>query len=127
MPVLLTEHRLLCIGEDKVLHKHDYSPPFKGLGDALEKLLRPAVGFDHPIDVVRDPDLDLDQKRAILASWASDASAIEGEPTLRWLIGSEAPVPLREVLEARQALDRLAASLNVGERYAGLSPDKTTA
>ena len=84
------------------------SPPFKGLSDALEKLLRPAVGFIHPSEVLKDPLLVDDDKRAILASWASDASAVEGEPTLRWLVGTEAPVLLADVLDARRRLDRMA-------------------
>jgi hypothetical protein len=40
------------------------------------------------MDVVRDPDLTLNEKRAILASWASDACALEAAPglreTIRW-------------------------------------------
>jgi hypothetical protein len=89
-----------------MLSTHTYTPPFKGLGDALEKLLRPAVGFSHPSEVLKDPLLDDHDKRAILASWASDASAVEGEPTLRWLVGTEAPVLLADVLDARRRLDR---------------------
>jgi hypothetical protein len=91
-----------------MLSTYTCSPPFKGLGDALEKLLRPAVGFGHPSEVLKDPLLGDDDKRAILASWASDASAVEGEPTLRWLVGTEAPVLLTDVLEARRRLDRTA-------------------
>jgi len=41
----------------------------------LEMLLHPANAFDRPADVVKDPDLTLSEKRAILASWASDACA----------------------------------------------------
>jgi hypothetical protein len=37
----------------------------------LDALLHPASAFAHPMDVVRDPDLALNEKRAILASWAS--------------------------------------------------------
>ena len=36
----------------------------------LEPLLNPAAAFKHPRDVVRDPDLTLNGKRAILSSWA---------------------------------------------------------
>lgn len=43
----------------------------------LDDLLHPAQAFSHPTDVVNDPDLTLNEKRAILASWASDACAIE--------------------------------------------------
>ena len=35
------------------------------------------------MDVARDPDLTLNEKRAILASWASDACAVEAAPELR--------------------------------------------
>ena len=71
---------------------------------------RPAVGFLHPLEVVKDPDLDVGAKREILAAWASDASAVEDRPTQRWLLGTHAPVPLSEVLAALRRLDALALS-----------------
>ena len=46
-------------------------------------LLHPAQAFEHPSHVVYDPDLTLNEKRAILASWASDACAPEANPHLR--------------------------------------------
>jgi hypothetical protein len=46
-------------------------------------LLHPAQAFEHPSYVVNDPDLTLNEKRAILASWASDACAPEAAPHLR--------------------------------------------
>ena len=49
----------------------------------LDELLHPAQAFRRPSDVVNDPDLTLNEKRAILASWASDACAIEAAPELR--------------------------------------------
>src|ERR1700738_2142246 len=76
-----------------------------GLGPALQRWLRPAVGFDHPSDGLNDPLLDLDEKRAVLASWASDASSVRDEPTLRWLLGTPEPVPLADVREAISRLD----------------------
>jgi hypothetical protein len=79
-----------------------------GLKDALKRSLRPAVGFDRPSDVLKDPDLDNEQKRAILSSWASDASAVKDHPSMRWLLGAPAPVPLAEVLEALRRVDRQA-------------------
>lgn len=82
------------------------SVPFQGLGTVLEKLLRPAVGFRHPSEVLKDPLLEPSEKRAILSSWASDASAVEDHPTLRWLWGTEAPAPLSDVLDALARLDR---------------------
>jgi hypothetical protein len=46
----------------------------------LDALLHPAKAFAHPMDVVRDPDLTLNEKRAVLASWASDVCAVEADP-----------------------------------------------
>jgi hypothetical protein len=74
---------------------------------ALRRLLRPAVGFRHPSEVLRDPGLEPEEMRRILASWASDASAVENRPTLRWLLGTPEPVALTEVLDALARLDRL--------------------
>jgi hypothetical protein len=68
-------------------------------------LLHPGTVFAHPRDVVADPILSLAEKRAILASWASDASAIASCPALRAPDGLKAPVHIDEVLEALQALD----------------------
>jgi hypothetical protein len=40
----------------------------------VDEVLHPAsVAFGHPSEVVDDPDLTLNEKRAILASWASDS------------------------------------------------------
>lgn len=47
----------------------------------LDKLLHPANAYGHPREVLADQDLTLNEKRAILASWASDACAIEAAPT----------------------------------------------
>lgn len=60
---------------------------------------------DHPRDVVSDPTLSLAEKRAILAAWASDASAIASCPSLRAPEGLRAPVTIDEILEALCALD----------------------
>ena len=78
----------------------------QGLRAALARGLRLAVGFNRPRDVLKDPDLPVTEKRAILASWASDACAVQDEPALRWLLGTPEPVPFAEVREALQRLDR---------------------
>jgi hypothetical protein len=78
-----------------------------GLRAILERGIRPGVGFLHPTDVLKDPHLSADEKREVLASWASDASAVQDEPHLRWLLGTVEPVRLDEVLEALHRLDRL--------------------
>jgi hypothetical protein len=76
--------------------------------DDLDALLHPAQAFEHPSDVVNDPDLTLNEKRAILASWASDACAIEAAPTLRCIPGRKEPVRFDDVMDALRALDRKA-------------------
>jgi hypothetical protein len=79
----------------------------RSLKGALGRILRPAVGFSHPRDVLKDPLIDTAEKRAILASWASDASAVQDMPSLRWLLGTAEPVALQDVREALTRLDAL--------------------
>jgi hypothetical protein len=55
--------------------------------------------------VVADPKLSLAEKRSILASWASDASAIASCPALRAPDGLKAPVHIDEILDALRSLD----------------------
>jgi hypothetical protein len=74
----------------------------------LDALLHPAQAFEHPRDVVKDPDLTLNEKRAILASWASDACAVEASPGLRRAPGSRREVSVDDVLDALRSLDKQA-------------------
>jgi hypothetical protein len=60
----------------------------------LNYLLHPGTTFEHPRDVVFHPSLSLAEKRAILASWASDASAIASFPSLRAPEGVKTPVSI---------------------------------
>ena len=71
----------------------------------LDSFLHPARAFARPMDVVRDPDLTLNEKRAILASWASDACAIEAAPELR-VTASGNLVPWDDIMDALRALDK---------------------
>ena len=71
----------------------------------FEALLDPGTVYAHPRDVVSDPALSLAEKRTILTSWASDASAIASCPALRAPEGPKAPVHIDEILEALCALD----------------------
>ncbi|WP_296596117.1 hypothetical protein [Phenylobacterium sp.] len=80
----------------------------EGLAAAMQRCLRPAPGYISPDDVLKDPHLDIQDKRAILSSWASDASAVQDEPGLRWLLGTPEPVPFHEVRDALTRLDRAA-------------------
>jgi hypothetical protein len=68
-------------------------------------LLHPGTVFNRPKDVLADPSLSTSEKRAILASWASDASAIASCPSLRAPAGLKAPVTIDEILEALCELD----------------------
>ena len=71
----------------------------------INALLHPGTVFGHPREVVSHPALSLSQKRAILASWASDASAIASCPSVKAPKGLKAPVTIDEILEALYALD----------------------
>jgi hypothetical protein len=77
----------------------------------FDELLHPASAFGHPSEVVSDPDLTLNEKRAILASWASDACAIEAAPELR-SCPSGTRVRFDEIMEALRTLDKAANAHN---------------
>jgi hypothetical protein len=74
----------------------------------LDRLLHPAGAFQTPMEVVNDPDMTTQEKRAILASWASDACAVEAAPDLRQPIGAS-PVRFDDILDALKRLDGEAA------------------
>jgi len=71
----------------------------------LNAILHPGSVYDHPREVVADTTLSIGEKRAILASWASDAAAVASNPAFRELPGSNRIVTIDEVLEALSALD----------------------
>jgi hypothetical protein len=88
----------------------------KSLKLELDSLLRPAQAFAHPRDVVADPDLTRNEKRAILASWASDACAVEAAPALRCAPGSDRAVSVDAILEALSELDKASTDADGAER-----------
>jgi hypothetical protein len=61
--------------------------------------------FRHPFEVARHPSLEPEVKRAILASWASDASAVDSNPAFRRPAELDRPVPVDDVLAALRSLD----------------------
>jgi hypothetical protein len=67
--------------------------------------------------VVNDPDLTLNEKRAILAWWASDACAIEAAPGLRYARGGKKPVRFDDVMEALRTLDKQTQQGYTAARY----------
>jgi hypothetical protein len=72
----------------------------------LDALIHPGAVFEHPRDVVADSVLTLAAKRAILASWASDASEIASCPALRAPEDLKKPVTIDEIFDALSELDR---------------------
>jgi hypothetical protein len=71
----------------------------------LKAILHPGSVYNHPRDVVADQTISISEKRAILASWASDPAAVASNPAFRELPGSRRLVTIDDVLEALSALD----------------------
>jgi hypothetical protein len=71
----------------------------------LNAILHPGSVFDHPRDVLADDSLSRSEKRAILASWASDAAAVTSCPSLRAIPGTRQTVSIDDILEALSSLD----------------------
>jgi hypothetical protein len=72
----------------------------------LDTFLHPAMAFEHPRDVVNDPDLTLKEKRADPCVLGTEACAVA--PALRCVPGTGRPLPVDETLEALRALDKQA-------------------
>ena len=93
--------------------------------EPFDAFVAPGDVFRHPRAVLAHPGLSRAEKRAVLASWASDARAVESCPTLRCLPGCRAePVPIDEILAALQALDD--GGLNGGGLNGGGLDDGTS-
>jgi len=60
--------------------------------------------YDHPRDILATALCD-SEKRAILASWASDLFAVDSSPQLRRPPGVSKPVRYEDILKALKALD----------------------
>ncbi len=63
-----------------------------------------AAVYSHPSDITSDPKLTTAEKWAILASWISDARAVENAPSLRRL-ESGAVVEVDAIMQALVLLD----------------------
>jgi len=83
---------------------------FKTHDPELDRLLNPSSAYSSPQAVLRDPALKLSEKKAILASWASDACAIESKPAWRKPPGVSQPVSFDEIMASLQELDRTAGN-----------------
>ncbi|MBZ9815982.1 hypothetical protein LB552_19965 [Mesorhizobium sp. CA7] len=73
----------------------------------LDRLLHTARHFERPQDVLTDVTLDVQEKRAILSSWASDACAVESVPALHMPPGATEPVSFDAIMDALRQLDQL--------------------
>ena len=74
--------------------------------------------FTHPEEVLQSRDLNVAEKRALLASWASDTHAVPDRPALRQL-DSGAIVAIDTVLAALRALDASEGKLRASPPVAG--------
>lgn len=83
--------------------------------DELDLLFHPRRRYERPADVLADRELSMEERRAILSSWASDACAVESAPALRRPPFAPAPVTFDEVMDALLKLDHATAP----------KPDKT--
>ncbi|TRC78136.1 hypothetical protein FJV83_29135 [Mesorhizobium sp. WSM4307] len=60
--------------------------------------------FQRPDEILNDPAMSREEKRALLASWASDARAVPGRPSIRQLDDGSC-IEVDEILQALKALD----------------------
>jgi hypothetical protein len=89
----------------------------------FDRLVHPGRFYAHPREVLSDPTLDRDEKRAILSSWASDACAVESMPALRQPPGAAEPVSFDAIMDALRSLDMAEArGVAPGPTEAGAAP-----
>lgn len=89
----------------------------------IDWLVTPGLAFSHPNEVLDHPELTDAERRVILASWASDARAVEGAHWLRCLDnGSRAT--LSEVLDALRQIDARDASRARESKNCGGEPSR---
>jgi len=77
------------------------------IGQGAAELGRRFWRFSNPHQLLSDPNFGLDEKRSILAAWASDIHAVDSIPTLRHLPGTPFPVTFSSIMDARANLDRM--------------------
>jgi hypothetical protein len=64
-----------------------------------------ATTFNNPQEVLQNLILTTVEKRCVLAAWASDAFAVEGQPWHRQLPGSSSVIRRSDILAALRRLD----------------------
>jgi hypothetical protein len=102
---LLKCHLAVLIRLSSYPRKEPQEGPMRGFEFELDQLLNPATVFDHPRDVLNDPDLTKHEKRAILSFWASDACAVQCLPGMRMPPDAKKPVSFDEIIDALKSLD----------------------
>ena len=110
---------------------HDHIRPEGTAALPIDWLVTPGLAFRHPNEVLDHPELSQAERRAILASWASDARALEGAHWMRCLDNGSV-VTLAEVLGPAGYFTAMSGKWHVGqeqerdaERVAG--PDEARA
>ena len=83
---------------------HDHIRPEGAAALPIDWLVTPGLAFSHPNEVLDHPELSQAERRAILASWASDARALEGAHWMR-CFDNGSVITLAEVLHALRKLD----------------------
>jgi hypothetical protein len=73
----------------------------------INQLLHPSRFYARPADVAGDQLLTVEERRAILSSWASDACAVDSNPALRRPPHANGPVTFDEIMDAVFQLDSL--------------------
>jgi hypothetical protein len=99
------EREVNAMSNDVKKKKIAYAANDEPFGPEVGRILYPDRFFRHPNDVVIDATLSIDEKRAILSSWASDACAVESMPALRQVPGSGTVVRFDDVIDALRKLD----------------------
>ena len=69
-------------------------------------ILLQGMQIERPLDVVKATGLTVDDKRTILAAWASDYCALDSTPAFRHIPGTPKPVSIDELQAALRELDR---------------------
>ncbi|TCR65238.1 hypothetical protein [Rhizobium sp. BK376] len=85
---------------------HSSVPMEAAAAISVAHLLHPATQFSHPRDVLDAEHISKDEKRAILASWASDIFSVESIPALRLYPGTDKAVSYDDIIAALKILDK---------------------
>ena len=69
-------------------------------------ILLQGMQLQRPIDVVKATALPIDDRRTVLAAWASEIYAVDAHPAFRHIPGTPEPVSIDEIQSALGELDR---------------------